>query len=369
MSEKENKFILGDNSDGYRRSTENSDTFPFSIPREKPASERPRPVRPSARPSSVQPARRTASRQTASPRKKTGQARQPQQEGQALSANERRKRHNELRRKQRRRKQLLTYAAVAVAIVGVALLLSLTVFFQINEITVKGNSPYTQEQIIGASGLEMGENIILCGADKVSDNLSKSLPYIGSATVERSASGKVVINVKTTSPKWSFINGEQAVLIDKNGKVLEIGTSEKALEATIVQGAVVANAIPGEIISLGDDIPFSLVDELGKAFEKAGISTLTTVNLSDVDYIQALYDGRLNLIIGSMTGIDMKLALAAKVIERENEIDPDQYGTLDLTVDNKVYFRPEENPNDYYGGEEDASEPVQDEGSSQPSNE
>lgn len=359
MSEKENKFILGDNSDGYRRSTDSS-TQPFSLPPQRPAEKKAqqRPVRPSARPSSVQPVRRTAKKQTAaSPRRKTGQAQSREGAQQPLSANERRRQHNELRKRQRRKKQILTYVAVAAAVVLIAVVLSLTVFFQINEITVKGNSPYTEEQIIGASGLEMGENIILCGADEVSDNLAKSLPYIGSATVDRSASGKVVINVKTTEPKWSFINGEQAVLINKEGKVLEIGAAEKALEATIVQGAVVTYAVPGEKIVLGEEIPFSLVSELGTAFDEAGISLLTTVNLSDIDYIQALYDGRYKLIIGSMSDIDVKLALAAKVIERENEIDPDQYATLDLTVDNKVYFRPEENPDDYYGEEEETSEP------------
>ncbi len=355
MSEKENKFILGDNSDGYRRSADS--TQPFNLPPQRPVEkkpqQRPTPVRPSARPSAVQPVRR---KQQASPRRKSGQA---QDDRQPMSANEKRRLHNELRKKQRRRKQIMTYIALGLAVVAIAVVLSLTVFFQINEITVKGDSPYTEEQIIGASGISLGENIIRCGADKVSGNLSKSLPYISSATVDRSASGKVVITVKKAVPEWSFLNGEQAVIIDKTGKVLEIGLPEIALEATIVQGAVVTYAVPGEEIILGEDVPLSFVKELGAAFDEAGINQLTTVNLSDTDYIQALYDGRYKLIVGSTSGIDVKLALAAKVIERENEIDPNQHATLDLTVDNKVYFRPEENPDDYSGGEEETSAPAE----------
>ena len=357
MSEKENKFILGDNSDGYRRSADS--TQPFNLPPQRPVErqpqQRPKPVRPSARPSAVQPVRRRP-QASALPRRKTGQA---QGERQPMSANEKRRLHNELRKKQRRRKQILTYIAMGLAVVMIAGILSLTVFFQINEITVKGDSPYTEEQIIGASGISLGENIIRCGADKVSDYLSKSLPYISSATVERSASGKVVITVKKAVPEWSFLNGEQAVIIDKTGKVLEIGLPEAALEATIVQGATVTYAVPGEEIILSEDLPLSFVKELGSAFDEAGINLLTTVNLSDTDYIQALYDGRYKLIIGSTSGIDVKLALAAKVIDRENEIDPNQYATLDLTVDNKVYFRPEENPDSYSGGEEATSAPEQ----------
>ena len=357
MSEKENKFILGDNSDGYRRSADS--TQPFELPPQRPAERRPqpkpKPVRPSARPSAAQPARRKP--QTAAlPRRKTGQA---PNNGQPMSANEKRRLHNELRKKQRRRKQILTYIALALGVIMIAGILSLTVFFQINEITVKGDSPYTEEQIIGASGISLGENIIRCGADKVSDNLSKSLPYISSATVERSASGKVVINIRKAVPAWSFLNGEQAVIIDKTGKVLEIGLPEKALEATIVQGATITYAVPGEEIILGEDVSLSFVKQLGTAFDGAGINRLTTLNLSDTDYIQALYDGRYKLIVGSTSGIDVKLALAAKVIERENEIDPNQHATLDLTVDNKVYFRPEENPDDYSGGEEETTAPAE----------
>lgn len=357
MSEKENKFILGDNSDGYRRSADS--TQPFELPPQRPAERKPqpgpKPVRPSARPSAAQPVRKKP-QASASPRRKTGQA---LNKGQPMSANEKRRLHNELRKKQRRRKQILTYIALALGVVAIAVILSLTVFFQINEITIKGDSPYTDEQIIGASGISLGENIIRCGADEVSGNLSKSLPYISSATVERSASGKVVITVKRAVPEWSFINGEQAVLIDKTGKVLEIGLPEAALEATIVQGATVTYAVPGEEIVLGEDVSLSFVRELGAAFDEAGIDLLTTVNLSDTDYIQALYDGRYTLIVGSMSGIDVKLALAAKVIDRENEIDPNQHATLDLTVDNKVYFRPEENPDDYSGDDEETSAPAE----------
>ena len=357
MSEKENKFILGDNSDGYRRSADSTQPFnlPPQRPAEKPPVQKPKPVRPSARPSAAQPVRRRP-QAAASPRRKTGQA---QGEKQPMSANEKRRLHNELRKKQRRRRQILTYVVLGLAVVMIAGILSLTVFFQINEITVKGDSPYTEEQIIGASGIALGENIIRCGADDVSANLSKSLPYISSATVERSASGKVVITVRQAVPEWSFLNGEQAVLIDKTGKVLEIGLPEIALEATIVQGATVTYAVPGEEIVLSDEVPLSFVKELGAAFDEAGINLLTTLNLSDTDYIQALYDGRYTLIVGSTGGIDVKLALAAKVIERENEIDPNQYATLDLTIDNKVYFRPEENPDDYSGGEEETSAPAE----------
>ncbi len=370
MSEKENKFILGDNSDGYRRSTE--ETQPFVLPerpvkRQQAPTQRPAaPQRPSGRTHqspSVRKApgtaadksgakRRPASRPAASQRTRSNA---PQQR-QVLSQNERRKLHNEQRRRQRRRKQIMTYTAVCIAVLALAVILSLTVFFQINEFAVEGDSPYTDEEIINSCGLSMGENIIRCDADSVSDNLAAALPYIGGATVERSASGKVTITVEATSPYWSVLDGEHAVLFDASGKVLEIAAAEKALEATIVQGVVVEQAVPGQAVVLGQEIPFSFLDAVGDAITSAGITELTSLNLSDTDYMQALYDGRINIIIGTSDNLVMKMALAAEVIGRENEIDPTQYGTIDLTIDDMAYFRPQEEDAPYQDGDESSSE-------------
>ncbi len=369
MSEKDNKFILGDNSDGYRRSAETDKTIPINLPNRRPERKQ---YTPPSRPSQRQqtggrrtpaagerrpagrPAQRPAGRPAGRPAQRPADAkrRAPQQtqDMRNMSPNERRKLHNELRRKQRRRKQIMTYAAVSFIVLIMAVVLSLTVFFQISEITVSGKSPYTDEQIIAASGISLGENVILCKADEVDGNLAKSLPYIGSASVKRSLSGKVTITVKATAPMWSVINGEQSIIINSAGKVLELGTPEKALEATIIQGVAVTQAVPGETVVFSDEVPFDFVREIGNAVTSAGLKKLTTLNLTDTDYIQALYDGRLTIIIGTTDNLAKKLALTAKVIERENQIDPEQYGTVDLTVENKLYFRPQKSE-DMFGEE------------------
>ncbi|MBQ3603108.1 MAG: FtsQ-type POTRA domain-containing protein [Clostridia bacterium] len=359
MSEKENKFILGDNSDGYRRSSE--ETQPVVLPeymvrRQRPAPARKPAQRPSAKGRPAPQARKktAATKSVKKPVKRKTNGRP--EENQSLSRNEKIKLHNEQRRRQKRRKQIINYAAVCLAVLALAVVLSLTVFFQVNEFVIKGKSPYTEEQIINACGIRMGENIIRCDAKSVGDKLSQALPYIGSAAVERSASGKVTITVKTVEPCWSVINGEQAVLIDAGGKVLEIASAEKALEATIVQGIVVSEAVPGQAVVLQEDVPFSYLDTIGKAIASADIDKLTSLNLSDTDYMQALYDGRINIIIGGSDNLTMKLALASEVIKRENSIDPAQYGTIDLTIDDMAYFRPQEEDAPYAPEEETSAE-------------
>ncbi len=375
MDENNDKFIIGDNTDGYRRSTSDYDLDLFAE-RKKPAEEpkhepQSRPARaqqkaPSKKNGAKVPSFFTRKPSQPVPEKKgpsvkrhgkppapqshkaNGQAAkrpsQPQ-EGRALSANERRRIHAEQRRAQRRRKAILQYIAIGVAVTAVMVVLSLTVFFKIDEIQIVGDSPYTDEQIIASSGISIDENIIMCDAKGVSDKLAKALPYIGSAEVERSLNGKVTITVKVTPGRYSFINGEAAVVINADGKVLGQVPAAEAVKYTVVQGLGIANAVPGETVTVNDTGAYELLKSVGAQLDAAGINKITSVDISNVYDISVVYDGRLTLIIGSTGSMDRKLALAAKVIERENEIDPMQYGRIDLgSVEGKAFFKPLEEP-------------------------
>ena len=69
-------------------------------------------------------------------------------------------------------------------------------------------------------------------------------------------------------------------------------------------------------------------------------------------------DARLTLQIGTLSGLERKLALAQRVINRENELNPEQYGTINLTVEGKAYFsetKPDKDLNE--GVDESVTEP------------
>ncbi len=394
MDENNDKFIIGDNTDGYRRSTSDYDLDLFAE-RKKPSDEPKR--EPQSKPARGQqkvPAKKNGAkvpnfftRKPSQPVpekkgpsvKRHGKPPAPQshkandqavkrpsqpQGGRALSANERRRLHAEQRRAERRRKTILQYIAIGLAVVAVMVVLSLTVFFKIDEIQIVGDSPYTDEQIIASSGISIDENIIMCDAKGVSDKLAKALPYIGSAEVERSLNGKVTITVKVTPGRYSFINGETAVVINADGKVLGQVPAAEAVKYTVVQGLGIANAVPGETVTVNDTGAYELLKSVGVQLDAAGINKITSVDISNVYDISVVYDGRLTLLIGSTGSMDRKLALAAKVIERENEIDPMQYGRIDLgSVEGKAFFKPleeptqEETPEEASTPEEDASQP------------
>ena len=373
MDENNNdKFIIGDNTDGYRRSANDYDLDLFSE-RKKPVenqtekgnpkknaakqnffSRKPSQPVPEKKGPSVkrhakppQPARMARPTQnTTASRPVQGRKRPgPTANGQALSPNERRRLHAEQRRAQRRRKQIIQYALIGVAVAAVMLVLSLTVFFKIDEIKVEGDTPYSVEEIIAASGINLDENIITCDADSVSDNLAKALPYIGSAEVKRSLNGKVVITVKLTAGCYSFVSGENAIIVDANGKVLEHAVKDEAPKYIQVSGVEVTGAQLGETVELSDKGAFDLIQNLRTKFADAGINKLTSVDVKDIYDLTLSYDGRITIKLGDTASLDRKIALGAKTIEREDEVDPTQCGTLFLgSQEGKATFRPAEKP-------------------------
>lgn len=77
-----------------------------------------------------------------------------------MSADERIvQRSNQRKRKLRRRKIILRTVLTAV-LLSAGVILALTVFFNINKITVSGDAVYSSEDIINASGISQGDNLI-----------------------------------------------------------------------------------------------------------------------------------------------------------------------------------------------------------------
>ncbi|HBL41596.1 MAG TPA: hypothetical protein DDY98_08625, partial [Ruminococcaceae bacterium] len=247
MSEHDSKFNLGDNSDGYTRSVSSDgssysfDNFTQRPKKQTPAGNSPKgkkapqkklpqqrqsaPVPNTPKPKQPQKKSRRPKPESelSSIRQKELNQRMPQQNAphrhrnpmrqppQATSRtkSEENRMHTAQRRKQTKLKRIVSYAGIALFVVGVLIALSLTVLFPIREINVVGSGYYPNKQVAAASGLEQGENIIRCKAERVSDTLSKALPYIDHAEVKRSVSGKVTITVTETTGKYAVLYGEQ----------------------------------------------------------------------------------------------------------------------------------------------------------------
>ena len=84
---------------------------------------------------------------------------------------------------------------LCVIAVGVALTVGATVFFRVETISVSGNRRYTEEDIIVASGIELGDNLYALNKVRIGRNIRTLLPYIGELSITRSLPSTIVIRV------------------------------------------------------------------------------------------------------------------------------------------------------------------------------
>ena len=84
------------------------------------------------------------------------------------------------KRKRRRRRGGLArlLRPLSVLLAAVAVVIALTLFFKVGSIEVTGNSRYSAEEIAAATGVEMGDNLILLDRYGIQRKLFVDLPYI-----------------------------------------------------------------------------------------------------------------------------------------------------------------------------------------------
>ena len=79
-------------------------------------------------------------------------------------------------------KLVIMLALVAAVVFGVA------VFFKVSRVEVQGNSLYSAEQVVQASGIETGDNLLTLNKATVAGNIITQLPYVEKVSVGRSIS-------------------------------------------------------------------------------------------------------------------------------------------------------------------------------------
>lgn len=238
---------------------------------------------------------------------------------------------NKKRKRKRKRASYYTLFYILFGFFGIIVLaiLSLTILFPIKSINVKGNSIYTNKQIIEAGGIEIGSNIISTDFKKVNDLITKRLPYIDKVEVKRNFDLTVTLNVTAAKPFAQFEQADGYYLINSSGKCIEL-LQKKYQGIPIIRQAKVDETQPGEIINIKDSEQFDALMMLnGYLKDYQLIKDITVINLSDLQDIWVTYKDRIVLLFGSIGHLDEKMGFA--VLTLQNRESDHKTGTLNLS--------------------------------------
>ncbi|MBQ2705029.1 MAG: FtsQ-type POTRA domain-containing protein [Clostridia bacterium] len=247
-------------------------------------------------------------------------------------------------KKRKRRRQSgfvkLLIALMIITILGaVGYTLSVTVFFNIAEVTVKGNTQYTKKDIVEASGIIVGSNMNLLDDDLVEASICSKLPYIGEAKIKRKYPDTISITVKPCKANRAY----------KTSKGYVTAYGEKVLDEVTVKPEKLPVVIAEiERYSIGNEIVLKegmtdAIRTVKEAVDKVGIKNITGINVKNMSEIEVTVDDLIVLQFGSVENMEKKCKNAVKLIETERKKYGDEvegYANLKyLTGDsNKSYF-------------------------------
>ena len=98
--------------------------------------------------------------------------------------------------RKRRLLRILFYGGIMAIVLTIFLILSFTVFFKIDSISVEGDTRYNEENIVASSMIRIGDNFFLCNTSPGENEIWKKFPYIESVRIEKKLFNKTCCSVK-----------------------------------------------------------------------------------------------------------------------------------------------------------------------------
>lgn len=229
----------------------------------------------------------------------------------------------------------LHYSLIAFIVLVVFAILSTTVFFNIESADIIGSSIYSPEEIIEASGIHGGDNMIRKNMGSAEEGIVSQLIYIEEAHIKRKLPSSVEILIVPCNETASLQTEDGYLIVSESGKILR-AEAEPAEDTIIFIGAD-----PAEDMHIGmkfvsaDEDKTEVIYELLEKTDSGFASKITSFDVTDRLNINCLYEDRITVEINSTADVDYKFRLAEEILD--TKISPDAKGVLKL-LDNGAQF-------------------------------
>lgn len=230
--------------------------------------------------------------------------------------------------------------SVSFVVICAALIFGMSVFFRISNIQVLGAGKYTEDEIIEASGIKEGSNLMFLNRNASENKIYKELVYIGNVKITRKLPNTVVIEVFESGTVAAVKTDDGFWLIDHNGRLLEKCTRAEAESYIKINGLVASEPVLGNIIKASEeDAPkISYLKTILTALESRDmLSDVSLIDISNIANAQFDYLTRFKVKLGKNENIDSKMEILLGVAEK---LEASDTGTIDVSEDKKAHFSP-----------------------------
>lgn len=188
--------------------------------------------------------------------------------------------------------------------------------FGVHQIVVEGETRYADEDIITASGIEIGQSILSVQKVKAHDNIMAKFPYLERVDVSNSSFDTVKIQV------WEV---DVIGAMYANGGWLVVGSNNKGVEALPAQGETPTGYLyfkgattPEGGTGVGDkamdDRSFGIVSTVRQAIQDQQLENIGVIDMTEKTNICLEWNGQLTVMLGTENDLEAKIAAFANFL-------------------------------------------------------
>lgn len=242
-------------------------------------------------------------------------------------------------RKKRKRNKFLTNILILFFVFIVGFVLSVTVFFNIEKVTVTEGGQYTYDEIIKNGQVKTGDNLFRVNSKNIADRIENGLVNVDEAKVTKKFPNSLNIEIIEVIPTFTFPYKNEFAIVSQKGKILEI-TEQNQFNLCQIIGIDI-NSYNVKDYVYNKDKEFDLIIKIFECLNKQNfeISSINKIDISDKNSISILFENRIEIKIGNQKDLDYKLKFSKHLLDEK--ILKQEKGVINATNPSKsVSFDP-----------------------------
>ena len=230
---------------------------------------------------------------------------------------------------------------VGSAILLVGMLLIVLPMFYVSSIEVVGVSYYSEEEIVEASGIKIGDEMLMLDREAVGNEIFEKLPYVNGVKIRRVFNTVKITIEENTNLMYTEFVGKYYVL-NREFRVLNAVEDEAELQGFLrVELPEISSIGVGFKIRFENEaLDTQYITELLESLENGNVlSRVTLVDASrkyDVSYVM---DGCCRVELGKVGDMSLKLTLVDEILARRGDTDGTVQSVVNVSDLSKPTYR------------------------------
>ncbi len=252
------------------------------------------------------------------------------------------------KKKKHKRNYTLYYIMLAFFIAITGVVLSVTILFNIQTVSILDPSLISDETFAYITGIEVGDNLFRINPETAAKKLILNDLTLDSVTIKRKFPSSVEVEAVKCEPTSIVESSGLMYVLSQSGRLIEI------LEENIYPQIMCISINAPEDFAVGDYLDPNLYKEnetvnlILTAVEKTGVENITYIHCLDSANIHLIYNQNTVILLGNTTELEYKLKMVAQVLKEEDT--QGRFVVIDSKKAGSAYVRSLENIDKYLPG-------------------